>query len=213
MNLMKKIQTIRNELLKRDIKKSGKNNFGNFNYYELSDILPHIMELEIGEGLISLFNMGDNKATLTLMDIEDSESYCFTMDYPDFFKMDRMNLIQSTGSFVTYLRRYLYVTAYNIIENDIIDSLQDGGQAKELKSKPSKAPKQKKVSKNLNENEDKEWSPEDWIHQQIIYQKEHKNLKPRLTIITDLNKLLRNKEISKAQKEEAMKVLNKECPK
>ena len=44
--------------------------------------------------------------------------------------MKGMNAIQALGSEITYYRRYLYNIALDIVENDIIDSLDNTNKAK-----------------------------------------------------------------------------------
>lgn len=45
MNIYEKIQKVKEEFLAKNIKKSGQNKFAGFNYYELSDITPPLIEL------------------------------------------------------------------------------------------------------------------------------------------------------------------------
>ena len=44
-NLFTKLQSVKTSLLSLNLKKSGKNAFAGFDYYELSDILPSIVKL------------------------------------------------------------------------------------------------------------------------------------------------------------------------
>ena len=45
LNLYKKIQLVKEELAKRQLPKTGKNTYSNYNYYQLEDIMPSIIEL------------------------------------------------------------------------------------------------------------------------------------------------------------------------
>lgn len=44
-NIYQKIQKVKLELSQRNLKKTGQNTFSHFEYYQLEDILPSIIEL------------------------------------------------------------------------------------------------------------------------------------------------------------------------
>ena len=56
MNIYKKIQKVKKELSERELKKSGRNDFSGFSYYELGDFLPSIIELCNKYGLFTKIN-------------------------------------------------------------------------------------------------------------------------------------------------------------
>ena len=56
MNIYKKIQKVKKELSERELKKSGKNDYSGFSYYELGDFLPSIIELCDKYGLFTKIN-------------------------------------------------------------------------------------------------------------------------------------------------------------
>jgi hypothetical protein len=45
MNIFEKLQKIKLDLVKANLRKSGNNRFSGFKYYELSDFMPHIIKL------------------------------------------------------------------------------------------------------------------------------------------------------------------------
>lgn len=118
--LLKKINELRTVIANADIKKSGKNRFQNFEYYELADFLPAVIRHEVKLGLISMFNLGE-KATLTVYDVESGEFVEFVSNVRD-ANVEKMIDIQRLGSQHTYLKRYLYLNYLNLTEPDTVDN-------------------------------------------------------------------------------------------
>lgn len=123
MKLFEKLQLIRVELQNQNIKKSGKNKFANYMYFELGDILPSINELEAKYKVCDVITYTKEEAKLELMNSENSdEKIVFTSSVPPLENLKGANAIQSLGAQHTYMRRYLYMTAFNIVESDFIDA-------------------------------------------------------------------------------------------
>lgn len=125
------IASIRVKLQKADLKKSGKNKFAGFEYFELADFLPTLNELMEKEGVNDLFTIEDNKAILTLIKGEEKQSYMipFIMfETPLNTKGAKsMQDIQYLGALNTYYKRYLYLNAFGITDGDVIDALDVEG--------------------------------------------------------------------------------------
>ena len=71
INIYKKIQKVKKELSERELKKSGKNTFSGFEYYELGDFMPSIIELCDKYGLFTKIDFVDNK-NIKYVDIENT---------------------------------------------------------------------------------------------------------------------------------------------
>jgi hypothetical protein len=122
MNIYEKVQTARLQLQSLQLKKTGENKFAGFKYYELADFIPSINIIFAELGLFSAFNIKDELATLTIVDIEKPESAIqFTSPIAD-AQIKGTTPVQSLGGVHTYLKRYLYVNALEIVEGDILDS-------------------------------------------------------------------------------------------
>jgi hypothetical protein len=144
-NIYKKLSVVQRNLLKRDIPKSGKNKFGGFEYYELSDLLPALIDECSKEGLAFLFSFTEEKALIHVYDVDNENSEITNcVIVPELKELNRgMNLIQSYGSYITYLKRYLLLNTFLIGESSYIDS-----NASEIENKPThKAPKPKKSTR------------------------------------------------------------------
>jgi hypothetical protein len=116
-----KLQQARIKLQNTALKKSGYNKFAEYKYFELGDFLPAIQSIFSELKLCPVVSFGTELATLRIIDTENGG--CITFTSP----MAQANLkgchpIQNLGAVETYSRRYLYVTALEIVEHDAIDS-------------------------------------------------------------------------------------------
>lgn len=130
-----KLAQARVKLLEVELKKSGYNKFSNYEYYELNDFLPHVNKINLELKMIPIFNVGEEKATLTFYDCESEEKIEFSIKKCEVNIKGAAN-IQNLGGEQTYLRRYLYLNAYEISESDAVDLQQPKTQPKE--EKPNK---------------------------------------------------------------------------
>ena len=74
MNVYKKLQIARLLLQDKPLKKSGKNKFANYEYFELQDFLPTVQAIFGDTGLSAVFRCGSDMASLTIYDVENPES-------------------------------------------------------------------------------------------------------------------------------------------
>lgn len=123
INIYQKMQAIKEELLEMNLKKSGLNKFANFSYYELSDFLPHIIKLCNKYNLFTQINFNETNGTLTIIDAEEPNSRVEYITPTEELELKGCNKIQALGGTQTYLRRYLYMNAFDITENDLFDSI------------------------------------------------------------------------------------------
>ncbi len=122
LNIYGKLTAARSLLNKREITKSGRNEFSKYDYYELSDYMPHIVSINEEVGLCSIVTFSDVKngeiGILTLIDIENTETTLqFTMKLKD-ISLKACNAMQNEGAKHTFARRYLYIDAYELSESD-----------------------------------------------------------------------------------------------
>lgn len=122
MNLYQKLQKARIALQNTALKKSGHNKFAGFKYFELGDLLPQINNIFDDLGLFSAFNIKDDLATLTIVDTDKPEhAVQFTSPIAD-AQVKGTTPVQALGAIHTYLKRYLYLNALEIFENDVLDA-------------------------------------------------------------------------------------------
>lgn len=121
LNLFTKLQAIKVELLNSNLRKSGKNKYSNYDYYELSDFLPTISTLCSKYGVFTTVSFNNDLATLTAINCENTtETYSITSPMRD-VELSSCNAIQSLGGVETYQRRYLYMSMFDIVDPDQFD--------------------------------------------------------------------------------------------
>lgn len=149
--LYAKIMQSRNEILDclMGKKKSGKNSFQKFEYFETKDFLPQLMKILESHRLYSVvdFNEGDI-SRLKIFDLETGE-YTFASDCPtaERAKGNPNQQMQSIMALYTYTERYLYMKAFSIVENDTIDA--ESGKPQKNNSKPVKFMTVNEVNKHM----------------------------------------------------------------
>lgn len=129
MNVYQKLQKCRVELKTLEIKESGNNKFAGYTYMELGDFLPHIVDLCDKHGLCTLISFG-TEATLTVVNSEEPTEQIVFSSPMSTASLKGCHEIQNLGAVETYLRRYLYVSAFDIVEHDALDSTQGKDEKK-----------------------------------------------------------------------------------
>ena len=120
MTVYKKLQEARFRLVNTTIQKSGKNKFAGFEYFELGDFIPAIQKIFNEVGLCGVVSFADI-ATLTVYDADDGTSIQFCTPIVN-AENAKGQPIQSLGATHTYLRRYLWLLALEIVEHDAVDN-------------------------------------------------------------------------------------------
>lgn len=147
-NIYQKINNIKQDFLKSNVKKSGKNKNAGFEYFELVDFMPTLVELMNKYKVYSFISFTEKEATITLINVEKTEekviitspvvdfkSYKYEKDTKGNYTgnviedLTNMNSIQKMGAIQTYIRRYLYLIAFDIVEPELFDNLS--GEIKE----------------------------------------------------------------------------------
>lgn len=121
-NVYSKLQEARVILQQKNNKKSGKNKFANFSYYELADFIPSVNEIFKDLQLTSLFNIIEEKATLTIVNLENTDERIVFESPIAEAEIKGTTPIQCLGGVHTYMKRYLYLNALEIVESDMFDS-------------------------------------------------------------------------------------------
>lgn len=145
LNVYQKLTKIQNELLKIHLPKSGKNDFGGYNYYELDTLLPPITELCEKYDATYFFDFpvidGMDFAEIHFLNAEDpSQEIISSIHLPKLEKLPKMNLIQSAGTYETYTKRYLILNLFDIVEDEIIDALNPNSEENQKPRQKNNAP-------------------------------------------------------------------------
>jgi len=121
MGVHKKLMEARLLLQHAPLKKSGHNKFAGYSYFELGDFLPTINSIFYKTGLCGVVSFGKELASLTITDTEDGSEIVLTSPMAE-ANLKGCHPIQNLGAVETYTRRYLWVSAMEIVEHDALDS-------------------------------------------------------------------------------------------
>ncbi len=152
MNVYQKLIKARQMFLQSDIQKTGKNMHLSFMYFELEDIVPTVISIFSEVGLLSTISFDDSLAKMTIINTDNAEEKVdFTVPFTPLQPIisntgkQATNEMQALGSSITYMRRYLYMIAMDIVESDSIDS--ELGKDEPVKAKAPATPKQRQEVK------------------------------------------------------------------
>jgi hypothetical protein len=118
-----------------EMKKSGKNSFQGYSYFELGDFIPHIQTIFNEVGLCGVVSFNTEYAQLCITDVNDGTVIVITSPMAE-ANLKGAQPIQLMGSIQTYQRRYLWMAAMELTEHDSIDSAPPVEAVKE-QPKPS----------------------------------------------------------------------------
>jgi hypothetical protein len=117
----KALMDARIQLQGMKLNKSGHNKFAGYHYFELGDFLPQTMEIFQNNNLCGTIGFGTELATLTITHLEDDSQIVITSPMAE-ANLKGSHPIQNLGAVETYSRRYLWVTAMEIVEHDALDA-------------------------------------------------------------------------------------------
>jgi hypothetical protein len=121
MSVHKKLMQARVALQNTKLTKSGHNKFAGYQYFELGDFLPTVQNIFHELGLCGVVSFTADTATLTITDIEDSSQVIITSPMGS-AALKGCHEVQNIGAVETYQRRYLWVSAMEIVEHDALDA-------------------------------------------------------------------------------------------
>ena len=143
MNIFEKLSEARIRLQNTQLKKSGQNKFAGYQYFELGDFLPTIQTIFHELGLIGIVSYTAELATLRIVDatVATVDAHLGNKFFIDINSpmgsaaLKGCHEVQNIGAVETYQRRYLWMTAMEIVEHDALDATVGkaaSGSAKEV---------------------------------------------------------------------------------
>jgi hypothetical protein len=121
MSVYKKLMQARLALQNTKLNKSGHNKFAGYYYFELGDFLPTVQNIFNDAGLCGIVSFSTDIATLTITDTEGGSQIVITSPMGS-AALKGCHEVQNIGAVETYQRRYLWVTAMEIVEHDSLDA-------------------------------------------------------------------------------------------
>ena len=132
MNVYQKLNEAREQFHKAKLKKSGHNKFANYYYFELGDFVIPALEIFKQIGLTSIISFGKEEASMTIVNNDKPEEKIVLTSPMSSAALKGCHEVQNLGAVQTYLRRYLWVAALEIVEHDALDGTV-GSEKKTIK--------------------------------------------------------------------------------
>lgn len=150
-NVYGKLIEARKQFLAAGVKKSGVNRYAEFKYFTLEDIIPVKQKIFESLGLADVTSFASDFAMLTVVNVDNPEEKIEFMS--PLAEDDSLikNPIQKLGAVETYVRRYLYMLALDIVEADTVDAVSD---KPDPETATSEAPKKSNRPKTEKEREE-----------------------------------------------------------
>lgn len=142
MTIYEKLNKARLLFAESGAKMSGKNTYADYSYFELADILPKINKLAVELGFFCETSFTAELASLTIRDTEQPESKVVFTSPMSSATLKGCHEVQNLGAVQTYLKRYLYQHAFEIVEADALNKTHDPKQppAPQPTAQPPKQP-------------------------------------------------------------------------
>lgn len=145
MNVYQKLNLAREKFHTAEIKKSGHNKFAGYYYFELGDFVVPALKIFKEVGLTSVIRFEADIATMEIVNNEKPEDRIYITSPMSEAALKGCHPVQNLGAVETYVRRYLWVAALEIVEHDALDSAEP---VKE--EKPAEKPIKKEEKKEEN---------------------------------------------------------------
>lgn len=121
MEVYRKLAIARGKLRNQVLKKSGLNKFVGYQYFELGDFLHPTLQIFDEIGLIGVVSFTKDEASLDIVDVDNGGMITITSPFGS-AALKGCHEVQNIGAVETYQRRYLWVTAMEIVEHDALDA-------------------------------------------------------------------------------------------
>lgn len=138
MSVLVKLNEARKLFHASKLEKTGHNKFAGYKYFELADFLIPALKIFESLKLSAVVSFGVDLASMTLTDLEDGSQFVITSPMST-AQLKACHEVQNLGAVQTYLRRYLWVAALEIVEHDAIDSSDGVDETAARKADPARA--------------------------------------------------------------------------
>lgn len=122
MNVYQKLNLAREQFHSSKLKKSGHNKFANYYYFELGDFIIPALQIFKEVGLTSVISFGPEIATMDIFNTDKPDEVIALSSPMSTAALKGCHEVQNLGAVQTYLRRYLWVAALEIVEHDALDA-------------------------------------------------------------------------------------------
>jgi hypothetical protein len=122
MNVYQKLNNARHKFHATELKKSGHNKFAGYKYFELGDFIIPALSIFDEVGLVSIISFNKEYADMQIINVEKPEEVITISSPMSTAALKGCHEVQNLGAVQTYLRRYLWVAALEIVEHDALDA-------------------------------------------------------------------------------------------
>ncbi len=122
VNVHRKLSTARQRFHNLALKKTGKNTFAGYNYFELGDFLIPALAVFDEVGLGATVSFTADLATMLIRDLDNPADTLAITSPMGSAALKGCHEVQNIGAVETYQRRYLWVAALEIVEHDALDA-------------------------------------------------------------------------------------------
>lgn len=121
MSIYLKLNKARIQFHSLKLEKTGHNKFAGYKYFELGDFLIPALKVFQENQLCAFISFGADLAVMTIVDTDTNEQMQITSPMSN-AALKGCHEVQNLGAVQTYLRRYLWVAALEIVEHDAVDA-------------------------------------------------------------------------------------------
>jgi hypothetical protein len=122
MNVYQRLNLAREAFHGSKLKKTGHNKFANYYYFELGDFLIPALQIFNSHGLAGIVSFGKETADMRIVNNDKPEEMIVIETPMSSAALKGCHEVQNLGAVQTYLRRYLWVAALEIVEHDALDA-------------------------------------------------------------------------------------------
>ena len=119
LNVYTKLNMAREKFHETKLKKTGHNKFANYYYFELGDFLIPALQIFKDHRLSGVISFGKELAEMRIIDIDNPQDVIVITSPMSTAALKGCHEVQNLGAVQTYLRRYLWVAALEIVEHEI----------------------------------------------------------------------------------------------
>jgi hypothetical protein len=120
-NVHRKLSAARKQFHTLALKKTGKNTFAGYDYFELGDFLVPALGVFDEVGLGATVSFDRELATMTIRDLDNPDDTITITSPMGSAALKGCHEVQNIGAVETYQRRYLWVAVLEIVEHDALD--------------------------------------------------------------------------------------------
>lgn len=121
-NVYEKLNTAREAFHQKKLKKSGLNKFAGYQYFELADFIIPALQIFEEHRLCAFISFTKEYADMRIVDIDNPQDVITISSPMSEASLKGCHPVQNLGAVQTYLRRYLWVAALEIVEHDALDA-------------------------------------------------------------------------------------------